>query len=81
MSQRRLRAAAEAYATTRDEYRAAEEAANAAYRQLEASPDTLEFQIDWSEARKREAAAAWRMKDAEKALREAGGYARVEPGG
>jgi hypothetical protein len=54
---------------------AAEDAADAAYRRLEAGSDTLEYQIDWDVARRRAAAAAANMTRAERALVDAGGYA------
>ena len=68
-----LRSAADDYATARAARAAASDAADAAYERLQASPDTLEYQIDWSEARKREAAAVFRERTAEVAYRLAGG--------
>ena len=69
-----LRAAADAYAAAREECRVAEVATNAAYERLDANPESLEFQIDCDEARKREAAAALRTRRAKRAYIEAGGY-------
>ncbi|HTU78561.1 MAG TPA: hypothetical protein VMF09_07360 [Solirubrobacteraceae bacterium] len=74
-----LRAAASDYATAARECDAAQDAANRAYRRLEASPDTLEYQIAYSDARKREAAAALRKRQAAEAYLAAGGYALQDP--
>jgi len=74
VDQRALRAAAEAYSAARHDHQAAQAAAEAAWERLEASPETLEYQIDWNAARREEAAAAWRLKQAEEAYRRAGGY-------
>jgi hypothetical protein len=68
-----LRVAADAYATARAECSTASDAADAAYEQLQASPGTLEYQIAWSDARKREAAAVFRARTAAVAYRLAGG--------
>jgi hypothetical protein len=72
--QRALRAAAAAYTGARREYDRARTAAQSAHDRLEASPETLEYQIDWSVARRAEADAAWRLERAEEAYRQAGGY-------
>ena len=72
--QRALGAAADAYAVARRDYERAVTTAAAAYERLEARPDTLEYQIDWNVARRAEADAAWRLKRAGDAYREAGGY-------
>ncbi len=74
-----LRTAAAEYATTARECEAAEDAANRAYLRLETSPDTLEYQILYSQARKREAAAALRKRQAGEAYMQAGGYALQDP--
>ena len=76
VDQRALRAAADAYSATRSEYEAAKAAADQAYERLQASPETIEYQIDWNVARREEAAAAWRVKEAEARYRRAGGYVR-----
>ena len=72
--QRALRAAADAYVAARQEYENARTAADSAYDRLHASPETLEYQIDWNVSRRAEAAAANRLQRAEQAYREAGGY-------
>jgi hypothetical protein len=72
--QRALRAAADAYDAARQEYENARTAADTAYDRLHASPETLEYQIDWNVSRRAEAAAANRLERAEQAYREAGGY-------
>jgi hypothetical protein len=74
VDQRALRAAAEAYAASRREYQVAKAAAEAAYERLQASPETIEYQIDWNVARREEAAAAGWLRQAEQGYREAGGY-------
>lgn len=74
-----LQAAAAEYASAIRECAAAEERANRAHRRLEASPDTLEYQIACAQARKREAAAALRKRRAEKTYLAAGGYVRKDP--
>jgi hypothetical protein len=74
-----VRAAAEAYASARAELQAAHQQADAAWTRLQASPDTLEYQIDWSEARRHEAALAARVAAAEREYVRVGGYARDEP--
>jgi len=71
---RTLDDAAGAYAGARRRYAAAKASADAAYERLQASPETLEYQIDWNVARRAESAANWRLKWAEEAYREAGGY-------
>jgi len=71
---RALRAAADAYVAARADYQAVKASADAAYDRLEASPETLEYQIDWNVARRAEAAAAWRLTRAEEAYSKAGGY-------
>ena len=53
------------------ELRRAEAAAQAAWTRLEASPSTLEYQVEWSLARREEAAAAGRLKRAREADRSA----------
>lgn len=73
-NQRSLRAAADAYAVARADYEAAKADSDAAYDRLEASPATLEYQIDWNVARRAEAAAALRFSQAEEAYRGAGGH-------
>jgi len=72
--QRALLTAADAYAAERDRYRAAKDRAAATYEHLQASPETIEYQIDWNVARRGEAAAAWKVKQAEDAYRRAVGY-------
>ena len=72
--QRALVAAADAYVAARRDYEHAVTDAAAAYERLEASPDTLEYQIDWNLARRAEADAAWRLERAAEAYRTAGGY-------
>ena len=79
VDQRQLRVAADAYAAARDEVRVARKLADAAWVRLQASQDTLEYQIDWSSASKREAAAAARLEAAKAAYRDAGGYAAGDP--
>lgn len=74
VDQAALRAAADAYDAARRKYEAAKAAAEAAYERLQASPETIEYQIDWNVARREEAAVAWRLKQAEEAYRKAGGY-------
>ncbi|HTZ63344.1 MAG TPA: hypothetical protein VMB51_04515 [Solirubrobacteraceae bacterium] len=74
-----LRAAAVHYASARHDCRVAEDAARAAYLRLEASPDTLEYQIAYSEARKREAATALRKRRAQETYLLAGGYSEQDP--
>ncbi len=74
VDQRALRSAGDAYAAARRNYEAAQATANRAYERLQASPETLEYQIDWNVARRREAAATWRVKAAEEHYRKAGGY-------
>ncbi|MGH2887223.1 MAG: hypothetical protein ACRDPA_31760 [Solirubrobacteraceae bacterium] len=76
IDQRVLGAAADAYAAARREYGDAKAAADQAYERLQASPETIEYQIDWNVARREEAAAAWRVKDSEERYRKAGGYVR-----
>jgi hypothetical protein len=74
VDQQLLRAAADAYAAARVDYEAVKRAADAAYERLEASPETIEYQIDWNVTRREEASAAWRFKQAEKSYLRAGGY-------
>jgi hypothetical protein len=74
VDQQALRAAADAYAAARADYEAVKDAADAAYERLEASPDTLEYQIDWNVTRREEASAASRFKRAENSYLRAGGY-------
>ncbi len=74
VNQRALRVAAERYVAARREYRAAKAVAEAAYDRLQASPETIEYQIDWNLTRREEAAAAWRLEQAGEAYRNAGGY-------
>jgi hypothetical protein len=69
-----LSSAADVYAVARRGYELAVTAATAAYERLEARPDTLEYHINWNVARRAEADTAWRLKRAEDAYREAGGY-------
>jgi hypothetical protein len=76
VDQRALRAAADAYAATRSVYEDAKAAADQAYERLQASPETIEYQIDWNVARREEAAAAWRVKESEERYRKVGGYVR-----
>ena len=76
VDQRVLRTAAAAYAAARSEYEAAKTAADQAYERLQASPDTIEYQIDWNITRREEAAAAWRVQEAQARYRAAGGYVR-----
>jgi hypothetical protein len=74
VDQRALRAAAEACAVARHQHRAAKDDAAVAYDRLQASAETIEYQIGWNVARREEAGAAWRLKQAEDAYRAAGGY-------
>lgn len=74
VDQRALQAAAVAFGAARNDYEAAKTDADAAYERLQVSPETIEYQIDWNVARREEAAAAWRLSQAEQAYREAGGY-------
>lgn len=60
-----LKAAAAVLSAASRECAAAEDEANRAYQRLEASPDTLEYQIAYSDARKREATAALRKHQAQ----------------
>ncbi|HTP18743.1 MAG TPA: hypothetical protein VMJ65_04015 [Solirubrobacteraceae bacterium] len=76
IDQRVLDAAADAYAGARREYERATLAAGQTYERLQASPETIEYQIDWNVARREEAAAAWRVKEAEERYCKAGGYVR-----
>jgi hypothetical protein len=69
-----LRVAADAYRDARQEYAAAEAAAETAYERLQTSRETVEYRGGWIAARREEAAAAWRLKNAEEAYRGAGGY-------
>jgi len=69
-----VRAAAHACAAARSNYNAARAAADAAYERLQASPETIEYQIDWNVLRRQEAAAAWRLDQAQE------GYRRVTTG-
>lgn len=81
VDQQALRAAADAYASARREHDTAKAGAEAAHRALEASPETIEYQIDWNVARREEVAAAWRLRQAEEAYRTAGGYLADEEDG
>jgi hypothetical protein len=72
--QRALGVATDGYVAARSDYEHAVTASAAAYERLEASPDTLEYRIDWNLARRAEADAAWRLERAEAAYRKAGGY-------
>jgi len=74
VDQRALRIAAEAYRAARREYEAAKAAADASYERLEASRETFEYKADWLQTRRHEAEAAWRLEQAKRAYREAGGY-------
>jgi hypothetical protein len=76
IDQRVLEAAADAYAAARREYEHATSAADQTYERLQTSPETIEYQIDWNVARREEAAAAWRVKEAEERYCNAGGYVR-----
>ena len=58
----------------RRESEAASAVADAAYERLQASPETIEYQVDWNVARREEAAAGWRLRQAEERYRRAGGY-------
>jgi hypothetical protein len=69
-----LQVAADAYAAASAECKDASDAADAAYERLQASPDTLAYQIDWTETRKREAAAVFNKRTAAIAYRLAGGH-------
>jgi hypothetical protein len=80
VDQQALRAAADAYAAARADYEAVKAAADAAYERLEGSPETIEYQIDWNLARREEAAAAWRFKQAEDSYLGAGGYVAGDEG-
>lgn len=79
LDQGALRAATEAYKIARVDLRAARAQTNAVWTRLQASPDTLEYQIGWSTARRHEAAAASHLVDTERAYVSAGGYARSDP--
>lgn len=74
VDQRTLRAAADAYVMAICEYKAATAEAHAACDRLQASPETIEYQIDWNVARREEAAAHRRMNQANETHRRAGGY-------
>jgi hypothetical protein len=74
VDQQALRVAADSYRTARQQYAAAKVAAHTAYQRLQASPETLEYQIDWNVTRREEAAAAERLRQAAEAYRKAGGY-------
>jgi hypothetical protein len=76
---RALRAATEAHAAARVELELAQHEAEAAWARLEASPDTIEYQIDWNIARRREAAAVAQARQTERAYTRAGGYALADP--
>jgi hypothetical protein len=71
---RRAAAEAEACAVARDQHRAAEGDAAVSYDRLQASAETIEYQVGWNVARREEAGAAWRLKQAEDVYRAAGGY-------
>ena len=72
--QRALRAASDAYWAARREYETARAATDATYDRLHASPETIEYQIDWQVARREDAAAAGRLRRAEAEYRNARGY-------
>jgi hypothetical protein len=74
-----LRVAGEAYAAARAERELAQREAEAAWVTLEASPDTIEYQIAWTLARRHEAAALARTVQAERRYVRAGGYALADP--
>jgi hypothetical protein len=74
--QRVLAAVGDGYAAARREYERAKAVADQAYERLQRSPETIEYQIDWNVARRKEAAAAWRVEEAEERYRKAGGYVR-----
>jgi hypothetical protein len=78
--ERALRSAAEVYAVARVDLDLARSKAEAAWTRLQASPDTLEYQIDWSVARRREAAVAARARQAERDYVMAGGYVVTDSG-
>lgn len=59
------RASEELRARARRDYERALAASALAYERLEASPDTIEYQIDWNLARLHEAAAARRLAQAD----------------
>lgn len=63
---------AKTYASARREHRAATIAADAAYERLLASPDTIEYQVEWNVARRHEAATASRLKQAKADYEKAG---------
>lgn len=69
-----LQAAADTYAAASADCKDASDAADAAYERLRASPDTLEYQIDWTETRGREATAVFNKRAAAIAYRLAGGH-------
>lgn len=75
VDQRTLQAAAEACAAPRDQSWAAKDHASAVYDRLQASPDTIEYRIEWTSRAGDEAAAAWTCKQAADAYHGAGGYA------
>jgi hypothetical protein len=76
----RLPAAAEAHAAARAQRDLAERRAQAAWDRLQASPHTIEYQIDWSIARRGEAAAEAKVAQTERDYLRAGGYALSDPG-
>ena len=65
VDRRALHAAAEAHAAARAELERAQREAQAAWARLEASPHTIEYQIDWNIARRTEAAAVARTRQTE----------------
>ena len=65
--------AAVTLAEARRAYDAAVAAAEVAWDRLEVSPDTLEYQIEWSVLRREEATAAWRLRQAVEAYRRTDG--------
>ena len=77
--QRALSAAVQTHAAARAELELAVREAEAAWDRLQASPDTIEYQIDWNIARRHEAAAVARARRSERDYMEAGGYALTDP--
>jgi hypothetical protein len=74
-----LRVAHAAYAAARAEREVAQREAEKAWVTLQASPDTIEYQIAWNLALRHEAAAVDRLSQAERDYTRAGGYALADP--
>ncbi|HUA47990.1 MAG TPA: hypothetical protein VMA77_22320 [Solirubrobacteraceae bacterium] len=78
-AQSALHAAADAHAAACAQLELAQRDAEAAWDRLQASPDTIEYQIDWNLARRHEAAALAKVTEAERRYIRAGGYALTDP--